>query len=156
VEANVSAETDLKTGQTRSAASVKSGPVPAPAAAKGKITAVKYRLDPPSYNGPCPHAVKLIADITTDGPLTAWYAFLSGAVRARGARESTVTFASAGTKTIVLDAEYVMTPQVATSFLAAIADEKGNHGPETVGSGEVRYNATCTADARPSGRGSAR
>jgi hypothetical protein len=46
----------------------------------GKVTAVRLRLVPESYAGPCPGKVQLVGDITTDGPGTVWYHFLAGAV----------------------------------------------------------------------------
>jgi hypothetical protein len=117
----------------------------APAAARGKVTAVRLRLVPERYSGACPSPVQLVADITTDGPGTVWYEFLAGAVRKKGPAEGTVKFGSAGTQTVTLDAEYVRTPSVPRlSMIAAMEDENGKHGPQTVSSGSAYYNATCT------------
>ncbi len=116
----------------------------APAPAPGKVTAVRLRLVPERYAGPCPSPVKLVADITTDGPATVWYEFLAGAVRKRGPGDGTVRFDRAGTQQITLDAEYVSTPEVTECLLlAAEVREDGSHGPQTVSSGPVSFNATC-------------
>ncbi len=123
--------------------SVDLGSVPQPAA-RGKVTAVRLRLVPEKFSGPCPSPVQLVADITTDGPGTVWYEFLAGAVRKKGAAENRVKFAAAGTQTVKLDAEYIRTPSVPKlSMIAAMEDDNGNHGPQTVGSGPVFYNAAC-------------
>jgi hypothetical protein len=135
VEASVSATQEL--GQTDAAAST---PV------RGKVTAVRLRLVPERYSGPCPSPVKLVADITTDGPATVWYEFLAGAVKKRGPGEGTVSFDGAGTRQLVLEAEYVMTPGVpGCSLIAAPVNEDGSHGPQTVSSGLAHFNATCGA-----------
>jgi hypothetical protein len=88
--------------------------------------------------------VKLLAEITTDGPAAVWYEFLAGAVRKRGPGEGIIHFKAAGTQRITLDAEYVMTPQVGECILlAAEVKEDGSHGPQTVSSEPVSFNATC-------------
>lgn len=113
--------------------------------ARGKVTAVRLRLSPERYSGACPSPVQLLADITTDGPGTVWYQFLAGAVRKKGPGEGRVKFSSAGMQTVKLDAEYVRTPGVPElSMIAAMEDENGKHGPQTVSSGPAYYNATCT------------
>lgn len=113
--------------------------------ARGKVTAVRLRLAPARYSGACPSPVQLLADITTDGPGTVWYEFLAGAVRKKGPGAGRVKFAAAGMQTVKLDAEYVRTPSVPElSLIAAMEDENGKHGPQTVSSGPAFYNATCT------------
>jgi hypothetical protein len=145
VEAQVEAQTSATHDLSEPAAA-------APAAASGKVTGVRLRLDPPRFQGPCPGSVKLVADITTDGPATVWYEFLAGAVRKRGPGEGTVTFKAAGTQTITLEAEYVSTPQVPQcSLIAAPVNQDGSHGPQTVSSNPANFNARCTAPA-PAGR----
>ena len=63
-----------------------------------------------------------------------------------GAREGTISFASAGTKSVILAAELRATPRVPNaSLIAAMQDEQGRHGPQTITSGPVKYNMTCTA-----------
>jgi hypothetical protein len=117
----------------------------APPAARGNVTAVRLRVVPERFSGACPSPVQLVADITTDGPGTVWYEFLAGAVRKKGPGEGTVKFGAAGTQTVKLDAQYVMTPTVPElSMIAAMTDENGKHGPQTVSSEPAYYNATCT------------
>lgn len=115
-------------------------------ASAAKVTAVRLRLEPPSYAGPCPSRVRLVGDITTDGPGTVWYEFLAGAVKKSGPGLGKVTFDAAGTQTVTLDAEYIRTPAVPnTSLIAVMADEQGRRGPQNVSSGPVKFNASCTA-----------
>lgn len=117
----------------------------APPAARGNVTVVRLRLVPEKFSGACPSPVQLVADITTDGPGTVWYEFLAGAVRKKGPDEGRVKFGAAGTQTVKLDAEYVSTPGVPElALIAAMEDESGKHGPETVSSEPAYYNATCT------------
>lgn len=116
----------------------------APPPARGKVTGVRLRLVPERYAGPCPSPVNLVAEITTDGPATVWYEFLAGAVKKLGPGDGTVRFDRAGTRQVTLKAEYVMTPSVPECLLlAAEVKEDGSHGPETVSSGPVRFNAAC-------------
>jgi len=111
---------------------------------QSKITAVRLRIVPESYAGACPSPVVLAADITTNGPGVVWYRFLAGAVFRNGPSEGTVIFSVAGTKTVTLEGTIRTTPAVGqTSLIAAMEDEKGNHGPQTVSSGPVNYNRTC-------------
>lgn len=118
---------------------------PAAPAARGTVTAVRLHLVPEGFSGACPSPVQLVADITTDGPGTVWYEFLAGAVRKKGPGDGRVKFGAGGTRTVTLDAEYVMTPGVPElSILAAMEDENGSHGPQTVSSEPAYYNATCT------------
>ena len=108
------------------------------------MTAVRLRIVPERYTGSCPKAVKLIGEITTDGPGTVWYEFLAGALRKRGPRDGSLRFTRGGTQQVTLEAEYVATPSVPECILlAAETKEDGSHGPETVSSGPVRFNATC-------------
>ena len=73
-----------------------------------------------------------------------WYRFLAGAVYKNGPAEGTVRFSAAGTKTVTLEGTIRVTPAVGqTSLIAAMEDEQGNHGPQTVTSGPVNYNRTC-------------
>lgn len=117
----------------------------APSAQRGKVTAVRLRLVPERFSGACPSPVQLVADISADGPGTVWYEFLAGAVRMKGPGEGRVKFGAAGTQTVKLDAEYVTTPGVPElSMIAAMEDENGKHGPQTVSSAPAYYNATCT------------
>jgi hypothetical protein len=133
VEAKVSATVQLGTADSA-----------APPPAHGKVTAVRLHLVPNRYAGPCPSPVKLVADITTDGPATVWYEFLAGSVKKRGPGDGTMRFDRAGTQQVTLNAEYVMTPSVPECILlAAEVKEDGSHGPETVSSGPVNFNATC-------------
>jgi hypothetical protein len=76
------------------------------------VTAVRLRLVPERYTGPCPSQVQLVGQVTTDGPGEAHYEFLAGAVKMNGPSEGTLTFKAAGTQTVTLNAEYVSTPQV--------------------------------------------
>ena len=109
-----------------------------------KVTAVRLRVVPESYTGPCPSPVVLAADITTNGPGVVWYRFLAGAVFRNGPTEGTVRFSAAGMKTVTLEGTIRTTPAVGqTSLIAAMQDEKGNHGPQTVSSGPVNYNRAC-------------
>ncbi len=122
---------------------------PAGIGASAKVTAVRLRLVPESYTGPCPARVQLVGDITTDGPGTVWYEFLAGAVRKKGEALGRLTFNAAGTQSVTLEAEYVSTPRVPTSLIAVMADEDGKRGPQNLSSGPVRYNATCGGQASP-------
>ena len=135
------------TVEASASATVQLGPrdAPASAPARGKVTAVRLRLVPERYAGRCPGPVKLVADITTDGPATVWYEFLAGAVRKLGAAEGTVSFQAAGTQQVTLPAEYVATPRVPEcKLIAAAVNEDGSHGPQTVSSEPALFNATCT------------
>lgn len=115
-----------------------------PAVRKSNILGVKLRLEPADYTGQCPAPVKLVADITTDGPGKVWYSFLAGAVAKKGPPEGTVEFTAAGTKTVVLEGTIPRTPMVPeTRVLTAMEDENGKHGPQTVRSEDVSYNRTC-------------
>jgi hypothetical protein len=143
VNVEASASATVQDGKIDATASAK---LSSPTAARGKVTTVQLHLDPVRYQGPCPSPVKLIGDITTDGPATVWYEFLAGAVRKRGSGEGTLRFDRAGTQRITLDAEYVVTPSVPECLLlAAEVKEDGGHGPETVSSGPTSFNATCEA-----------
>lgn len=129
-----------------------SGTAAAPATARpgagGRVTAVRLRLVPESYAGACPSRVQLVGEITTNGPGTVHYQFLAGAVRKLGPAEGTISFRNAGTQTITLDSEYVMTPRVPNaSLLAIMLDAQGRRGPQNVSSGPVKYNAACTGRA---------
>ena len=109
-----------------------------------KVTAVRLRLVPESYTGACPSPIVLTADITANGPGVVWYRFLAGAVYKNGPTEGTVQFSAAGTKTVTLEGTIRTTPAVGqTSMIAAMEDEQGNHGPQTVSSGPVNYNRVC-------------
>ena len=114
-------------------------------AGRGTVTSVRLSLVPEKFSGSCPSPVQLVADITTDGAGTVWYEFLAGAVRKKGPAEGRITFTAAGTQSVSLDAEYVRTPSVPKlSMIAATEDGNGKHGPQTVSSGPVFYNASCT------------
>jgi hypothetical protein len=151
----VSAEVDIptQTYEFGGAASNAAGAQPAapPAAAgAGKVTAVRLRLVPESYSGPCPAKVQLVAEITTDGPGKVWYQFQAGAVAKNGPSEGEVGFGAAGTQSVTLDGAFRTTPMVPnTSFLASMKDKDGNHGPLNVSSGPVKYNVTCAGQAGP-------
>jgi hypothetical protein len=122
-------------------------------AAAARVTAVRLHLEPESYAGPCPGHVQLVGEITTDGPGTVWYRFLAGAVS--HSPEGTVTFDSAGTKTVTIEGTFRVTPSAPhASLLASMQDEQGNHGPQNVSSGPVDYNITCggQTSAAPVGR----
>jgi hypothetical protein len=110
----------------------------------GKVTAVRLRLVPERYSGPCPGHVQLVGEITADGPGIAWYRFLAGAVS--HSPEGTVKFDSAGTKTVTIQGAFNVAPQVPhASMLAVMTDSDGKHGPQNVTSGPVDYNITCAA-----------
>jgi hypothetical protein len=117
---------------------------PQAAQPSGKVTAVRLRLVPERYAGPCPGHVQLVGEITTDGPGTVWYHFLAGAVS--HSPEGTVKFDSAGTKTVTIQGAFNVAPQVPhASMLAVMTDSDGKHGPQNVTSGPVDYNITCAA-----------
>ena len=121
-------------------------PHPISAAGPAKVTAVHLHLVPESYTGPCPSPIQLVADITTDGPGTVWYSFLSGAVAKKTPQEGTLNFEAAGTKSVTLEGTIRDTPRVPyTRVLAAMQDEQGRHGPQTTRSEDVPYNRTCQA-----------
>jgi hypothetical protein len=124
-------------------------------ASAAKVTAVRLRLVPESYAGPCPGKVQLVGDITTDGPGTVWYHFLAGAVS--HSPEGTVTFTAAGTKTVTVEGSFRVAPGVPNaSMLAAMQDQNGNHGPRNATSGPVPYHIPCgEAPVAPQGGGGA-
>ena len=145
VQASASGTRQLGPGggtTSQGSASIVESPQPGPR--KSKVLGVRLRLDPPSYTGHCPAPIKLIADITTDGPGKVWYSFLAGAVAKNGPSEGTVEFTAGGTKSVVLEGTVPRTPMVpATRVLTAMEDESGNHGPQTVRSEDINYNRTC-------------
>ena len=107
-----------------------------------RVTAVRLRLVPDSYSGPCPGQVQLVGEFTTNGPGTVWYQFLAGAVS--HSPEGTVSFDAAGTKTVTIEGTFRAAPRVPhASLIAAMQDQEGRHGPQTVTSGPVTYNITC-------------
>jgi hypothetical protein len=113
----------------------------------GKVTAVRLRLVPDSYAGPCPGKVQLVGDITTDGPGTVWYHFLAGAVS--NSPEGTLSFGAAGTQTVTVEGSFRSAPRVPNaSLLASMQDQNGQHGPRNVTSGPVPYNITCGGPAQ--------
>ena len=121
------------------------------AAAPGKVTAVRLRLVPERYTGPCPSRVQLVGQVTTDGPGKAHYEFLAGAVKMNGPSEGTLTFKAAGTQTVTLNAEYVSTPEVPEALmLAVMQNADGTSPPQNESSEPVNYNATCRQ--APAGR----
>ena len=149
VEAEVPTQTvDLQTGRTSgepAAAAVT--PVPAP---PGQVTAVRLRLVPDHYAGPCPGKVTLVGEITTDGPGTVWYQVMAGAVS--NSPEGRLTFSEAGTQTVTVQGAFNVAPAVPEAgMLAGMEDAAGQRG-ETVSADPVRYNITCRAGAarRPS------
>jgi hypothetical protein len=144
----------VKSGALAAVPRVDSAPAPTPAPAPGpsvaagpaKVTAVRLRVAPASYTGPCPSPIQLVAEITTSGPGTVWYSFLSGAVAKKTPSEGTINFEAAGTRTVTLEGTIRETPRVPdTRVLAAIEDEQGRHGPQTTRSEDVPYNRTCQA-----------
>jgi hypothetical protein len=121
-------------------------PHPISAAGPAKVTAVHLHLVPASYTGPCPSPIQLVADITTNGPGTVWYSFLSGAVAKKTPSEGTINCEAAGIRSITLEGTIRETPRVPdTRVLAAMQDEQGRHGPQTTRSEDVPYNRTCQA-----------
>ena len=116
--------------------------------ATSRVTDVSLHMVPDHYAGPCPSPIKLVAEITTNGPGTVWYRFLAGAVSP--SPEGTVRFDGAGTQTVTTDGTIRVTPRVtAASFIAIMEDAQGNHGPLNVSSGLVNYNITCAGQAAP-------
>jgi hypothetical protein len=121
------------------------------AVAPGKVTAVRMRLVPERYTGPCPSRLQLVGEVTTDGPGKAHYEFLAGAVKMNGPREGTLSFEAAGTQTVTLNAEYVSTPQVPEALmLAVMQNADGTSPPQNESSEPVNYNAVCRQ--APAGR----
>ncbi len=119
------------------------GSAAAPAAA-GKVTAVRLRLEPERYSGPCPGKVRLVGEITADGPGTAWYQFLAGAVSS--SPEGTVKFEAAGTQTVAIDGSFRSAPRVPhASMIAIMMEAGGTRGYQNVSSGPVNYNITCVS-----------
>jgi hypothetical protein len=164
VEAQGTGSVNLKTNETHGEATVQtsgaSGPPvnPPPPRSQGigatspqatsRVTDVGLHMVPDHYAGPCPSPIKLVAEITTNGPGTVWYRFLAGAVSR--SPEGTVRFDGAGTQTVTTDGTIRVTPRVtAASFIAIMEDAQGNHGRLNVSSGLVNYNITCTGQAAP-------
>jgi hypothetical protein len=115
------------------------------------VTAVRLRLVPERYTGPCPSRVQLVGQVTTDGPGKAHYEFLAGAVKMNGPSEGTLTFKAAGTQTVTLNAEYVSTPEVPEALmLAVMQNADGTSPPQNESSEPVNYNASC--GQAPAGR----
>jgi hypothetical protein len=116
--------------------------------ATSRVTDVRLHLVPDHYEGPCPHQMKLAAEITTNGPGIVWYRFLAGSVS--HSPEGSASFSSAGTQTVTTDGTITATPRIpAASFIAIMEDAQGQHGPLNVSSGLVNYNITCTGQAAP-------
>ena len=164
VEAKGTASVDLKTNETHSEVTVRTTGLagsqvnpPAPRSrslgatapnATSRVTDVRLHLVPDHYEGPCPRPMKLVAEITTDGPGIVWYRFLSGAVN--HSPEGSVNFSAAGTQTVTTDGTITLTPRVpAASFIAIMEDDKGQHGPLNVSAGQVNYNITCVGQPAP-------
>ena len=145
VEAEVSTQTvDLKTGQTSGATPEAPTVTPAPAT-PGQVTAVRLRLEPDHYTGPCPGKVKLVGEISTDGPGTVWYQIMAGAVS--NSPEGKLRFSQAGTQTVTVQGAFQVTPAVQEAgMIAAMEDAAGQRG-ETVSADPVNYNITCTGRA---------
>ena len=147
-------EVTLRTpGATRSTGGPRSAPGRSPGMgatepnALNRVTDVRLRLAPDGYTGPCPHPIRLVGEITTNGPGTVWYRFLAGAVSS--SPEGTIRFSAAGTKTVTAEGTIRSTPRVPNaSMLAIMQDSAGNHGPQTLSSGPVGYNITCSGQAR--------
>ena len=116
--------------------------------ATSRVTDVRLHLVPDHYEGPCPHPMKLAAEITTNGPGVVWYRFLAGSVS--HSPEGTANFRSAGTQTVTTEGTITATPRVpAASFIAIMEDAQGQHGPLNVSSGNVNYNTICAGQAAP-------
>ena len=144
VEAEVSAQVDLKTDRTSGAPAQAPTVTPVPAT-PGQITAVRLRLEPDHYAGPCPGKVKLVAEITTDGPGTVWYQIMAGAVS--NSPEGRLKFGEAGTRAVTVQGAFQVTPAVQEAgMIAAMEDAAGQRG-ETVSADPVNYNIKCTARA---------
>jgi len=111
--------------------------------ATSRVVDARLHLVPDHYQGPCPHQMKLVAEITTNGPGIVWYRLLAGSVSR--SPEGSVSFSAAGTQTVTTDGTITATPRVpAASFIAIMEDAQGQHGPLNVSSGRVNYNITCT------------
>jgi hypothetical protein len=145
VEAEVPTQTvDLKTGQTSGTAPEAPTVAPVPAA-PGQVTAVRLRLEPDHYAGPCPGKVTMVGEISTDGPGTVWYQFMAGAVS--NSPEGRLKFGEAGTRTVTVQGAFQAAPAVPEAgMLAAMEDAAGQRG-ETVSADAVAYNITCTGRA---------
>lgn len=147
IEAEASATQRLETAE-KSAVRAEPPDVTPPAEATPRaptqLTSVRLRLVPEHYRGPCPGKIQLIGEFTTDGPGKVWYEFMAGAVS--NSPEGTLTFTAAGTKTVTVQGAFNSEPQVPEAgLLGAMQNERGEHGPETVGSDPVQYDIKCTA-----------
>ncbi|HEX9109559.1 MAG TPA: hypothetical protein VF832_20095, partial [Longimicrobiales bacterium] len=148
-ETTVEAEVPPQTRQLEPAAppdtqAVTSVPEAPPPPARAQVTSVRLRLVPARHRGPCPGTVDLVGEFTTDGPGTVWYEFLAGAVSS--SPEGTLTFKAAGTQTVTVHGAFQEAPQVREVMLmAAMQDERGQHGPEPMASDPVTLDIVCTA-----------
>lgn len=132
---------DLQSGRT-SAEPAQASVTPV---AAGQITAARLRLVPERYSGPCPGKVKLVAEISTDGPGTVWYQVMAGAVSS--SPEGRLKFTQAGTQTVTVQGAFNVAPAVPEAgLIAAMEDAAGQRG-ETVSADPVPYNITCTGKA---------
>jgi len=105
------------TGPSAPGATAETSP-PSPAR-PARVTAVHLRVEPQSYSGPCPRAIQLVGDITTDGPGEAYYQFQAGAVGAN--REGALHFDAAGTQSVTSDGQIRRTLLVpSVRFLAGL------------------------------------
>jgi hypothetical protein len=104
-----------------------------------RVTAVRLRVVPDTYTGPCPHPVHLVGEITSDGPGEAYYQFQAGAVGAN--REGHVSFSEAGTKTVTSEGQIRRTPLVPKVRFLAGLEPRGHQ--ENAKWTDVNLNITC-------------
>jgi hypothetical protein len=104
-----------------------------------RVTAVHLRVVPDTYAGPCPHPIRLVGEITTDGPGEAYYQFQAGAVGAN--REGHVSFGEAGTKTVTSEGQIRRTPLVQKVRFLAGLEPRGHQ--ENAKWTDVDLNITC-------------
>jgi hypothetical protein len=170
VEAQGSGSANLATNQTQGEASAQTSgtaisqtaanPAPTgtvsrgaqPAQASGRVTEV--RLHEPrmeKWEGPCGSKLELVATITTSGPGTVWYRFLTpGGLKLFGEQEGTFTLDSAGPLGLAREVTFTESRSGQIRLEAAMMIGGGRHAPAVV-SDPVAFHFDCRG--APSGTG---
>jgi hypothetical protein len=120
----------------------------AEAAAQARVVTTAHHVtavhldDAPQYTGACPAKIHFTGTVTADGPGVAWYK-ISGGFGNHG-HEGTVTFDSAGTKSVSADLVVDTDPGPGGGMAlleAAMEDSQGRHGDATLsGNGNFSYD----------------
>jgi hypothetical protein len=115
-------------------------PSPRPGAAPARVTDVHLEVTPSIYTGACPVKVHLVGTLTADGPGTAYYQFMAGAVGAN--RQGSVDVNAAGAVTVTSEGEVRRTPLVPTVRFLAGMEPRGHQ--ENAKWTDVHLNISCS------------